>query len=304
MRPGLFLALTALLALASSSPRAQDFTIGSQNVLHFGRGTRLANQCTALTRLTNVADLILVQEDMVPNQQCTGLAPYPFPAGFVYVKYLPPGQTPPSHIEYFGFLYRQFPAGVQPGLTVLTSQWATPATSFRRPPLAALFEVRSGARVRRVWIVNVHACWNCGTAGRRAEAMALAAFGTQLRTDTQSYGGGPPLNGDTPVIFGGDWNITLNMGSAAHPYLNPGFTNFVNQNFQPAQPAQSTVTKLGRLVSNYDHLVYSIGPPGSTGVVTLTPFQYEPNPQTPANLSAWGTNVSDHITILSGVTLP
>lgn len=286
-----YLALVALLGLSSSAAYAQDFVLGSVNMLHLGWGSKRANQCAQLANLTQTADILLIQEDMKPQSVCPAIA------NFQYFKLLPPGQS--SYKEYFGFMYRSTVLPGRASATPLTNRFAPPGT-FARAPLAQLFQLRTAANaLYPIWIVNVHTCWNCGEAGRRAETMALAAFGNSLRVDTGNYGG-TQLNGSTPVIFGGDWNLALTTGVYAQQ--EPGFQNFRNTNFLPTQALLTTVTKTGQLVSNYDHLVYSTG--GGPSNVRINPFIYTPPPGNPALLATWGSQTSDHIAIFAGITSP
>lgn len=258
-------------AVAASPARAQDFTLYTQNLLHFGQGSHGPAKCQALADAAAAGvDIVIVQELMTQAYPCQAL-----PAGFQWQSYGPYGTA--SYREYYGYLWRtgQTRFGTRIQALLGTEQYA-PANAFMRPPVALQFRVTwaNNQNVRNVWVVNFHAVWGRTVGGRRAEAGAMGNFYAGLRQQAA-----------IPVIVGGDWNL---RAANARGALDPGFNwlGGAGASILPNDP--TTLTAAGRPSSAYDHFVYTSGIQGQSvalGNVTINPSQ---------NLLYWRQNVSDH----------
>jgi endonuclease/exonuclease/phosphatase family metal-dependent hydrolase len=266
-------------AFAAGPARGQDFSIYTQNLLHFGQGSHGPAKCQALADAVAAGvDIILVQELMTQAYPCPAL-----PNGFQWQSYGPYGTA--SYREYYGYLWRTGPTrfGTQVQALLGAEQYA-PANAFMRPPVAVQFRVTraNSPAVRNVWLVNFHAVWGRTVGGRRAEAGAMGNFYTALRQQAA-----------IPVIVGGDWNL---RAANARGAVDPGFNwlGAAGASILPNDP--TTLTAGGRPSSAYDHYVYTSAIPGQSvalGNVTINPSQ---------NLLYWRQNVSDHRGVAAEVT--
>jgi Endonuclease/Exonuclease/phosphatase family len=281
-RPFKLLLLGISAIVAAGQARAQDFTLHTQNLLHFGWGASTA-KCQQLDLIASQADIILVQELMTSAYPCPSL-----PANFAWQAYGPYG--PGTYREYYGFLVKtiptQFGTQIQP---VANSAQVANASVFMRPPVAVRFRVSwvNGLKPPRdVWIANFHAVWGKNVGGRRAEATQVGNFYLSLRNVAAA-----------PVIVGGDWNL---RASNARGVVDPGFGWLadwrVRATIAPNDP--TTLTAAGNPSSAYDHFVFTTGFPGQS--VALNPIiRY---PTAPNLWRYWRQNVSDHLGVAARVT--
>ncbi|MET0226343.1 MAG: endonuclease/exonuclease/phosphatase family protein [Dokdonella sp.] len=296
--------LSFVLAVLIAPPAcavAVTLNVVSVNLLHFGQGSTTAQKCAQLNALAQTTDVILIQELMTSAYPCDAVVPRP--AGFLWQPALPPGQG--SYTEYFGVLYANTAAGhARLALTTTAPPTLAPNT-FSRPPAALLFYASpaAGGAGRYVWLVNVHSIWGDVVGPRQQEARAAAAFGIQLRSSTAMVpGSNPPyqLNGATPVLFGGDWNLETNRANGS---VNPGFSVFSANQFAFAPNNQTSLTPPGNLSKRYDHFVYSTGPAAAAALTVATP-QRLPCPPAGFPCQPWRNNVSDHLGIRTIVGIP
>ena len=282
----LALAGALLPAMAASAP---SFTILSQNMLRFGHGSRLANQCNAITAASPTLDIIVLQEVMQPGYPCLAAnnkkgVNIPIPPNFAYVTSAAKGRT--SYVEYYGILYRTNQRNNQQ-ITLLGQNDALSTTAtFMRPPYGARFQVTDSSGIAPVscnfWLVDIHSIFGNNIAGRQNEAAAMQGVYAALRL----------LNGES-VIVAGDWNLPAN---------NMNGFGWVAGNAATIQPnVLTSLTATGAPSSAYDHAVntsqliapsVTIAPPGAgwtyTGAMTG---------------GQWRTNVSDHMGVVGNVTL-
>jgi hypothetical protein len=286
---------TALQSLAS----AQDFVLHSQNMLRFGHGKKILTkgtqqgrrmdfQCEEFTKLMAAADIILVQEYMLNNDNPCGT-----PGTHQWRVRATPASG--SYREYYGFLSAASPR-VDSNKTVIGPKVVYVAKAdqeangtFLRAPWALLFEITplNATQSKRVWVVNFHARFTGGIGQRQAEVKTMGTFFQYLQKATVGTTAAP--TGGWSVIIGADWNLESTDGSYSWvPNWNSG--NNSSPNLVPT--GLTSLNAQGRLSSPYDHFVFSPAVNFTAAIVT------------PASLPDWRTYVSDHLGIRAQVTLP
>jgi endonuclease/exonuclease/phosphatase family metal-dependent hydrolase len=283
----LLCALALAGALLPAAAAAQTFTILSQNMLRFGHGSRLANQCAAITTASATVDIIVLQEVMQPGYPCLTAnnkkgVNVPIPTDFAYVTSGWKGRT--SYIEYYGILYRtKARNNMQITLSAQDDALSTTA-SFMRPPYAALFEVKNTTNNKAcsVWVVDIHSIFGKAVSDRQGEAKAMKAVYLNLMAKK---------NGS--VIVAGDWNL---------PATDTAFS-WVASNGATIQPdVLTSLTAAGAPSSAYDHAVNTSAKTApsvtisqtSSGKWTYTGAYSLPN---------WRKDISDHMGVLADVSL-
>ena len=275
MKPrGAFLILVLLACVLDIAPAwAFDFVLYSQNTLRFGHGSRLAEQCQAITNETATADIIVIQELMTSGYPCLTLLGGAVPTD---ITFQPLGLGVPealralgttSYKEYYGFLYRSTttPQSTHPSVQYLgrcqqggngacTNPFTGNYAVYVRPPTALFFQVTtSTGRMIHVWIGNMHSIYGKTVQGRRDEATEAKNFFQRLRAATVTGATTPP--GGWPTIIAGDWNLPITSSSGT---VNAGFTWLSGQNAAglPTNIATS-LTRAGEESSPYDHVIYN-----------------------------------------------
>lgn len=241
--------LTYILWLLPTLACAQ-FTLFSQNTLHFGWGSDpyyTAKNNYMSQHVVNAAaanwDVVILQETMNTNELGTL---YPNPGQYLFLQTAALGQT--SYVERYSFLIRT-PTVTGGCCTVIASAagnqvtvYSNPSNKFSRPPAGV---VVSGATVPETWIVDYHARFG-GVTDRRNEvsrsSAAIQEFqATQMGTDNHLV---------ARFVMGGDWNF---------PAADQAFTNIrvslgVTINVQPT--AQTSLKPSGGLSQPYDHFLW------------------------------------------------
>jgi hypothetical protein len=294
------LVVALVLAAASQSATwAQDFVLHSQNMLRFGHGKKILTkgtqnqrrmffQCQEFTKLMADADIILVQEYMLNNEN---------PCGTPGTHQWRVRETPASgsYKEYYGFLSAAAPrvannTVVGPKVVYVPNADKRASGTFLRPPWALMYEITplKATQSKYVWVVNFHTRFTGGIGLRQAEVKAMGTFFQQLQK--ASVGSNAAPKGGWSAIIGADWNLESTDGSfswvpkwdstkKASPYLVPTGLTSLNAN--------------GGLSSPYDHFVFS-------DLVGYTTVEILPS----TNLIDWRKYVSDHLGIRAQVVLP
>lgn len=288
------LALGLALALAGIAlpavAHAQSFTILTQNVLRFGHGSRLQNQCNALdaAAAANI-DIIVLQEVMVDGYPCLSGnnnkgVNGAIPANFAYVSSAAKGRS--SYVEYYGILYRTTARNNQQITFLEDDDTLSTTATFMRPPYAARFQVTDNTTTTScdVWIVDIHSIFGKRLSERQDEAQAMkGVYQALLATNKGS------------VIVAGDWNLPADD--------DDGFDWARPSEDVEIEPNELTsLTTTGAPSSAYDHAVHTLNtttPPSVTlaqvsGVWTYT------GTLSPAQ---WRTQVSDHMGVRASVSL-
>lgn len=287
-RVGLALALAGIFLPAAA--QAQSFTILSQNMLRFGHGSRLLNQCNAITTASATVDVIVLQEVMRSGYPCLAAnnnkgVNVPVPPNFAYITSGAKGRT--SYVEYYGILYRTNQRNNQQ-ITLLGQNDALATTvTFMRPPYAAHFQVTDNSTTTpkscNVWIADIHSIFGNTLAGRQAEAAAMRNVYAFLMAQNSGS-----------VIVAGDWNLPADDAT--------GF-GWVGTNNAAIQPnVLTSLTNAGLPSSAYDHAINTSNatvPPSVTITQTGTSWTYTGG-RTGAD---WRTNVSDHMGVIANVSL-
>ena len=287
--PGLALALAGIALPAAA--QAQSFTILTQNMLRFGHGSRLQNQCNAIdaAAAANI-DIIVLQEVMVDGYPCLSGnnnkgVNGAIPANFAYVSSAAKGRS--SYVEYYGILYRTTVRNNQQ-ITYLEDDDALSTTAtFMRPPYAARFRVTDSSTTTPkscdVWIVDIHSIFGKRLSERQDEAEAMKQVYDDLLVTNKGS-----------VIVAGDWNLPADDGA---------FDWARAPNKLEIEPDELTsLTTAGAPSSAYDHAVHTLDnttPPsvalaqvGGTWTYTGT-----------LSLPQWRTQVSDHMGVRAAVSL-
>lgn len=287
------LALACMLAgmVLPATALAQSFTILSMNVLRFGHGSRLANQCNAITAASATVDIIVLQEVMASGYPCLSAnnkkgVNIAIPANFSYTSSGPKGRS--SYIEYYGILYRTNKRG-NTQITYLSQDDALSTTlTFMRPPFAAQFQVTDTSTTTskscNVWIADIHSIFGKSNSDRQAEAAAMRAVFLGLKSKNSGA-----------VIIAGDWNL------AADDAKGFGWVGTNNAAIQPN--VLTSLTTAGAPSSAYDHAINtsnSVTPPSVTITQTSTGSWTYTGALT---RSSWRTQVSDHMGVLADVAL-
>jgi endonuclease/exonuclease/phosphatase family metal-dependent hydrolase len=278
----------ALAAIAfPAAAQAQSFTILTQNVLRFGHGSRLLNQCNAITTVSATVDIIVLQEVMTNGYPClTGNnnkgVNVAIPANFAYITSGAKGRS--SYVEYYGILYRTNQRNNQQITLQGTNDTLSTTATFMRPPYAARFQVTDNSTTTpkscSVWIVDIHSIFGKTLAGRQAEAAAMRGIYTTLMA-----------LGNGSVIVAGDWNLPANDATGF------GWVGTNNAQIQPN--VLTSLTTAGTPSSAYDHAVNtsnSTTPPSITlsGIATYYGG---------GTMAQWRTAVSDHMGVTANVAL-
>jgi hypothetical protein len=305
MKPrGAFLIVVLLACMLDiATAWASDFVLYSQNMLRFGHGSRLAEQCQAITNEAATADIIVIQELMTSGYPCLTLSGGSVPAGFQFQSFGPLGAG--TYKEYYGFLYRTTQVFLHPvvqyqgqcrqgGNGVCTNPFTGDYAVYVRPPTALLFRVtRTTGTSFDIWIGDMHSVFGKTVGGRQNEATAAATFFQSLRTD------GTPPDGGWPTIIAGDWNLPITNSSGT---VNDGFTWLGGQNAAglPTNIATS-LTRAGEESSPYDHIIYNVVTGSPAHGITLTNVVRKPILDT--EWPTWRQNVSDHLGVQAEVTV-
>jgi endonuclease/exonuclease/phosphatase family metal-dependent hydrolase len=282
---GLAPALAALLLPAAA--QAQSFTILTQNVLRFGHGSRLLNQCNAITAASASVDIIVLQEVMASGYPCLTAnnkkgVNVAIPANFAYVTSAAKGRS--SYVEYYGILYRTNQRNNQQISLLGQNDTLSTTATFMRPPYAARFQVTDNSTTTpkscNVWVVDIHSIFGKTLAGRQGEAAAMRNVYLTLMA-----------LGNGSVIVAGDWNLPANDAT--------GF-GWVATNNAAIQPnVLTSLTATGAPSSPYDHAVNtsnSTTPPS----ITLSSIATYYGGMT---MAQWRNTVSDHMGVTANVAL-
>ena len=282
-------ALTLAGTLLPAAAAAQSFTILTQNVLRFGHGSRLQNQCNAIAAASATVDIIVLQEVMTNGYPCLAGnnnkgVNMTLPANFQYLTSAAKGRS--SYKEYYGVLFR---TNVRNNMQIQRVQeddnLSTTAT-FMRPPYGVLFKVTdtstSTPKSCNVWIVNIHSIFGKTLAGRQGEAAAMRAIYLNLMA-----------RGNGTVIVAGDWNLPANDV--------PGF-GWVSANNASIQPnVLTSLTTAGAPSSAYDHAINTFQTTAPSITISQTGGTWT---YTGAyTMPQWRTNVSDHMGVIGNVSL-
>jgi endonuclease/exonuclease/phosphatase family metal-dependent hydrolase len=282
------LALAAALAtLCPAAALAQSFVLLTQNMLRFGHGTRLRNQCNAITAASDTADIIVLQEVMTKNYPCLAGnnskgVNIPVPSGFKYFTSSAKGQS--SYKEYYGILARTNNVQTNVQISWLRQDDNLGATnSFMRPPYGVQFELskQSGKRCS-VWVVDFHAIFGKRRSGRQDEASAMQKVYNNLRGTKSS---------NDLVIVAGDWNLEA---SDARGF---GWVKGKNARIEP--DTLTSLTTAGVPSSAYDHVIYSANFTSRSKVTLANVRTYRGN----YTKLDWRRYVSDHLGVMAKVTL-
>jgi endonuclease/exonuclease/phosphatase family metal-dependent hydrolase len=282
---GLAPSLAALLHPAAA--QAQSFTILTQNVLRFGHGSRLLNQCNAITAASASVDIIVLQEVMASGYPCLTAnnkkgVNVAIPANFAYVTSAAKGRS--SYVEYYGILYRTNQRNNQQISLLGQNDTLSTTATFMRPPYAARFQVTDNSTTTpkscNVWVVDIHSIFGKTLAGRQGEAAAMRNVYLTLMA-----------LGNGSVIVAGDWNLPANDAT--------GF-GWVATNNAAIQPnVLTSLTATGAPSSPYDHAVNtsnSTTPPS----ITLSSIATYYGGMT---MAQWRNTVSDHMGVTANVAL-
>jgi hypothetical protein len=267
--------------LSPVAAHAQQFSLFSQNTLHFGWGANpyYTNKNAYMSgHVVNVAvpnwDVAILQEVMQANPMP---ALYPNPGNYFYLETNAQGQT--TYKERYAFLVRTPVGG---GCCVVTPSqagnnitvYANPGLHFSRPPAGI---VVSGNGVGQTWIMDYHAIFG-GVAARRTEVSRVGAAIQALQATPM----GVPGNLVARFVIGGDWNF---------PVTDAAFTNIGVTLGVPISVLPNALTSLkrnGGLSQSYDHFLWD---PASVNCINANVVP-PPNGQT----QAWfRTNFSDHL---------
>lgn len=286
-----YLGVAAALAgaLLPAAAPAQSFTILSMNVLRFGHGSRLANQCNAITTASANVDIIVLQEVMASGYPClsannkkgVNIAP---PANFAYLTSGPKGRS--SYVEYYGILYRTNTRNNTRIALVGQNDALSTTATFMRPPYAANFQVTdtSTSKSCNTWIVDIHSIFGKKNSDRQDEAKAMFDVYKAL------------VSVNSAVVIAGDWNLAATD--------TDGFGWVSTANKTGINPNELTsLTVAGVPSSAYDHGVYTSS---STTKPSVTFAQTGSGSwvYTGAySLKQWRTDVSDHMGVQAQVTL-
>lgn len=292
----------ALIAHAFAFPQAAmavtvNFIAQTQNVLRFGHGGRLQNQCNAIDAISKEVDLIVMQEVMADGYPClagnnkkhvNGAIPTDFTYGTSGKK----GRS--SYVEYYGFLSRvggSKSGGPAISLNVASNMDFSPQYSqtLIRPPYAFLYDVtdRTTGATCSVWIANFHAIFGKSIGDRRGEAMFMKNIFNALANTPH-----PVTKNWVPVLILGDWNLAAN---------DRGFGWISSPNVAIIQPnIKTSLTASGNPSSEYDHGIQS-----NTAQISVaaagTPSPLWTYPQQP--WQNWRRTFSDHLGVRIQVTL-
>lgn len=283
-------ALALAGGLLPAAAQAQSFTILAQNVLRFGHGSRLLNQCNAITTASANVDIIVLQEVMTNGYPCLSGnnskgVNVPLPPNFAYTTSTAKGRS--SYVEYYGILYRTNQRNNQQIALLAQNDALSTTATFMRPPYGARFRVTDNstttAKSCDVWIVDIHSIFGKYVADRQAEAAAMRGIYTTLMA-----------LGTGSVIVAGDWNLPANDAT--------GFS-WVGTNNAAIQPnVLTSLTTTGTPSSAYDHAINtsnSAVPPSVTISQTGGSWTY-----TGAySMAQWRTDVSDHMGVIANVGL-
>ena len=281
----LVFALVLAAPLCPAALQGQSFVLLTQNMLRFGHGSRLQNQCNAIDSASTVVDIIVLQEVMMPGYPC--LAAYntkgvngAVPANFHYVTSGPKGQS--SYKEYYGILYRTNVRNNMQIVGMSVDDNLASATTFMRPPYGVRFQVSdttAGGKSCNVWIVDIHSVFGKTVVGRQLEAAAMhTVYGKLIAGGTSS------------VIVAGDWNLPADDAAGF------GWVATSNAAIQPNVP--TSLTAAGAPSSPYDHVIYTTASAGPS--VTLTATATYTGGMAPF---VWRTTVSDHVGVVADVSL-
>ncbi|HYK02927.1 MAG TPA: endonuclease/exonuclease/phosphatase family protein [Thermoanaerobaculia bacterium] len=245
------MAAVCLAVVAALPAFAGNFTMISQNLLHYGWNQGAVNRNLTFRVEFQNAEVVVVQELMNPaalNQLN--------PGGYTALASGLLGRT--TYFEAYGFLIAGAlnPQALQ--------QYPDPNDDFERPP--AFVQIRPGGGRARTWIGNIHLIFGSrGVTARYQEVAAIQAAALSIT--------GPGAR----LVIGGDWNLGA---------TSPGFNPLYTAGFDVEPNDRTSVNTRGRLVSRYDHFVWSAN-------VTLN----NADSIVPLNLLTWRNNVSDHIGI-------
>lgn len=282
-------ALALAGALLPTAATAQSFTILTQNVLRFGHGSRLQNQCNAITAASATVDIIVLQEVMTNGYPCLAGnnnkgVNTPVPPNFQYLTSAAKGRS--SYKEYYGILYRTNQRNNMEIQRVQEDDNLSTTATFMRPPYGVLFKVTdkstSTPKSCNVWVVDIHSIFGKTLAGRQAEAAAMRAIYLNLRG-----------RANDAVIVAGDWNLAANDAT--------GF-GWVAGNTATIQPnVLTSLTTTGAPSSAYDHAINTFQTTAPSITISQTGGTWT---YTGAyTMPQWRTNVSDHMGVIGNVSL-
>ncbi|PTR14387.1 hypothetical protein C8R31_10659 [Nitrosospira sp. Nsp2] len=278
-------------ALLSCAASAQTFTILSMNVLRFGHGSRLANQCNAITAASATVDIIVLQEVMLARYPCLANnnskgVNIPIPKDFAYISSVAKGRS--SYVEYYGILYRTNQRNQQQIKLMEENDALSTTATFMRPPYAARFQVTDSStstpKSCDVWIVNIHSIFGNKVSDRQAEAAAMLGVYKALTN---------MKNGS--VIVAGDWNLP------ADDKTGFGWVNGNDVAIDPNVP--TSLTTAGMPSSSYDHGVYTKAQSSALPQVTFAQTGGSWTYTGTYSLLNWRRDVSDHMGVVAKVSL-
>jgi len=285
------LGLAFAAALLPAVAQAQSFVLMTQNMLRFGHGSRLENQCKAIAKASLKVDIIVLQEVMTNGYPCIGTnnnndVDMPVPANFRYVTSPAKGE---KYVEYYGILYRYTPRNniqiTNPGNKVVDFQWK----EFIRPPYAVFFNVKSKEKTCKVWVVDFHSIFGKKIEERQKEVKEMGKVYTYL----MGRDGGK-------VIMAGDWNLpTVDL---------TGFDWVANKPAKIDPNVLTSLTRDGTASSAYDHAINTFAPSNSPVTINEPSSGWvyvgtSTSPPSPSDLAEWRAKVSDHMGVIGDVTL-
>jgi len=263
-----------LVVVFSAMPLPAQYSVGSQNTLHYGWGNTnpsrtpfnqtKVNQIWATAFNNGGTTIGMMQEvmrhaDMAKFTGCATGTCRVYASAFYGRGW---------YREQYAFFVTN-PA-LLPNVTLVECSTTRATCSFSRPPASLLISPTGGSFA----VVNLHAIWGRTKAGRQAEAAQAKAVRNAWQGRT------PAVN---RVLIGGDWNLTAAEVKTA--FADCGTSTCV------APSGLTTLNPSGSLSSSYDHF-YAIGfTAAATGVLT---------PAIP--LGTWRTTVSDHIPVTATIT--
>jgi endonuclease/exonuclease/phosphatase family metal-dependent hydrolase len=281
-----WLALAAAVLPAAAA--AQSFDLLTQNVLRFGHGSRLLNQCNAITAVSANVDIIVLQEVMTDGYPCLAAnnsknVNVPIPPDFGYATSAAKGRS--SYREYYGVLYRTNVRNDMQIVKLADDDNLSTTATFMRPPYAVQFEVKDtkSSKACKVWITDLHSIFGKKLSERQEEAAAMRAVYLGLMAKNTGA-----------VIVAGDWNLPADD--------TDGFTWVANNNAAIQPNVLTSLTATGVPSSAYDHAINT----HNTVTAPSIKITHPSNGWTyfgTGTMADWRKDVSDHMGVMAKVAL-
>lgn len=286
-----------------------DFTLYSQNTLHFGYGSskvgttyKAAKYKYLAKNIVKGTDVVLFQEVMKKTDPVLAISEDGTNKIANYVTY-PTGATQNNWPNLKGFnRYKEAYMTAVNSANIafycyvsLSNANIGGATPFIRPPDMILLGKKGGGQ--KTWLLNFHAIWGDNKNQRKAEATALQKFVTSIVAKTPPKTMPGTKSGacaeTTKVdrwVIGGDWNLS-------EPELKAIFTTA--SHIGPS--TDTSLTPDGNLSNSYDHFILS-----PTVAYSVTPTAFSPGagqpackasmqPAAPGPNAGFRCNISDHL---------